>query len=98
MSTRYPDAPHNDFIETIVDLGLAEHSDMTNTLSFFNEEKRNELINITIDALRTSSDLSSIDSKGKMDWVFQTLADAFCYGSMERNISRVRELYRKCLD
>ena len=100
MSTRYPDTPHNDFIETIVDLGLAEHNDITNTLCFFEEDKKYDLITATIDAfVKAPQNLSEINSKGKMQWIFQTFADVFCYGKFEETqLTRLVDLYEKWLD
>ena len=96
--SRFSDAPHNDFIETIVDLGLAEHSDITNTLCFFEEDKKYDFILMTIDALKAFPNISVIVSQGNMQWIFQTLADVFCFGRLDNLVPRVLKLYESWLD
>ncbi|EDR28502.1 hypothetical protein EDI_166220 [Entamoeba dispar SAW760] len=98
MSTRFPEADWNDFIQTIEDLGLAQHNMNYNVLSFLDEDKKVEIMTTTLDSLKSSNNLQCIDCEGKMVWILSTLADMFVYGKTEKEIIRIAEMYGKWLD
>ncbi|ELP86495.1 hypothetical protein EIN_033960, partial [Entamoeba invadens IP1] len=95
--SRFADILHNDFIETISDIGLAEHDDNLDVMCFLEEDKRIEIITITLESLKNSSNLTEINCKGKMLWVLSTLADVFVFSKTERSILRTAEMYEKWL-
>ncbi|KAL7720219.1 hypothetical protein QTN25_002729 [Entamoeba marina] len=89
---------HNDFVNTISDLGLAQHNPNMDVLEFLPDSKKDVIINSTLDHLKSSKAVyTSINCKGKMYWILSTLSNVFILDSQEANIVRAAELYSKWL-